>query len=134
MLHFIRCTGVASCGRRTLGSNCRPHIGMNRTVRSVAYVAGFCMSVTASTSLLGQLFARLPDSLLGVVVGVLATVGIALALGVLEHALVWRHWLQPRSRQVPEALRSRSSLLGGNAPLPITMGVIAGAIIAVRLL
>ena len=134
MLHLIRHAGVTSCGRRTLSSSFRQHMRMNRIVRSVAYVAGFCMSVTASTFLLGQLFARLPGSLLGVVVGVLATVGIALALGVLEHALVWRHWLQPKTRQVPEALRSRSSLLGGNAPLPITMGVIAGAIIAVRLL
>ncbi len=107
---------------------------MSRIVRSVAYVAGFCMSATASTFFLGQLFAWLPGSLLGVVVGVLATVGIALALGVLEHALVWRHWLQPKNRQVPAALRSRSSLLGGNATMPITMGVIAGAIIAVRLL
>lgn len=134
MLHISRCAGVASCGRRALGSNSRQYMRMNRILRSVAYVAGFCMSVLASTTLLGQLFAWLPGGLLGVVGGVLAIVGVALALGVLEHALVWRHWLQPRSRQVPEALRSRSSLLGGNAPLPITMGVIAGAIIAVRLL
>ncbi|HRD96980.1 MAG TPA: hypothetical protein PLA97_11350 [Rubrivivax sp.] len=100
----------------------------------MAYIAGFCMTVTASTFLLGHLFARLPGSPLGVVVGVLATVGVALAVGLLEQTLVWRHWLQPQSRQVPQALRARSSLLGGNAPLPITMGVMAGAIIAVRLL
>lgn len=107
---------------------------MQRALRSLTYLVALVASTAVSSLVVAQILALLPDGALGFLLAALVVASMALGVTVIERALFWGAWLEPRGEPKPASLRAHSKLMAGHAPLPLTMCVVLGALLAVRLL
>lgn len=101
-----------------------------RVVQGLAYVVAFVASAALSTVACQRLLLWLPSGPLGLIGYIVVVAAIAACVTMLESAVGWKHWLQPRDRSLQASGRANSRLLTGHAPLPLGLGVAVGALLA----
>lgn len=101
-------------------------------LRALAYILALTSSATVTACLATLGLSVLPKDGSGLVILVLAITLTAGGVALLESKLRWRCWLEEKSL-LPPGRSIRSSLLRGQAPLPVSFGVVLGVLIAVRL-
>lgn len=101
---------------------------MPRAVRSIAYVFAFIASATTSAFVTMRGLPLLPLGGAGLPLLLLLVVGAAMAVAKFE-----RRWMRPREPAMVNTV-PRSSLLAGNAPPPLSLGVVVGVLVALKVL
>ena len=91
-----------------------------------------CSSV-GTAWLLSLCLPLLPHGLLATTIFIAAVALVFTGVATVERRLLWQRWLEPRA-VTDLTRRPRSSLLQGFAPLPISLGVVVGALLALKLL
>lgn len=101
-------------------------------LRTLAYMLALASSATVTAYLAPLCLTVLPQDGSGVAILALTTALTAGGVAVLERKLRWSCWLEDKFSPSP-GRGIRSSLLRGQAPLPFSLGVVLGALLAVKL-
>ena len=99
-------------------------------LQGLAYVVAFLASTALTTLAFHRLLSWLPSGFLGLIAYFAIVAATAALVVMVESAIGWKHWLQPRERTWHASRRVNSRLLTGHAPLPLGLGVAVGALLA----
>ena len=103
---------------------------MTRALRGLVYVVALFVSAALAWVGFQRLLPWLPDGRLGLLCYFVVAAFAVVLVAKIESATGWKHWLQPRQDPFAATRRWRSHLLTGHAPLPLSLGVAVGALLA----